>query len=767
MVETKPKFDMPEGKKEASSSERLDFGFSGAAQKRKLEADIGQIETKINGLKAGDIAVDDFSPEMRAELSELENQLEEKQLEREVFLQEHDNAGAFKMKRFNEGFMEMFDEEKIKIAEDGLLKLDPAVENRRMAVVNVGELARFNKEGGGHKAGDKILVEAVRTIEKQVMETLKKLGREDVSYNIYRFSGNEYMVDIDDIDFEDMRRLSLSLGMERPSIEGVEEPAPLSVSQTGFSEMVEAYNKSWDDFRSRETEQGAAQLPDDKTIRRDSYGIMKDIANYGLDVEKFATRANRVQNKIDELGVDGAKPFFDNYMKKMFADSEMQNLEDFVGKSDLEVYDIAFEWASKMLGMEKEKENMIDEIAEAFANRILERRRTVELPDKFVYASGEEVPLADVPKQTSGQIKLAKAQEKEDAAEKAHLEKPEDKQLEHERNMARLENRLVKARRDQGTGLQERGVYYNDLKESLKSDKDASIVFVDMGFLKYFDQAGGREVGDSALKLAADLMEQAVDKAELDATVYRYGGDEYTVRINGGQDEVARFNAELHKLTKNAGAVPAGKAGHERGYYPTPLEFNYGATDTARLDEAMSMLEEAGYLEEGERDNLDLRADIMTTIADKMIETQKAVKRFGLLLKQLDDDRYWSDEGDEDYKKHCDKLIEFSDKGIFGESGGRDKLMAWSKELRSGSSKEEEVRYEIMEWVGERIAESRDDSDTKKSAEDLVVEQMVRESYRKQLDQAAARIRQREENEQKYRQDEDEVGRLRGQIEGL
>jgi GGDEF domain-containing protein len=309
-------------------------------------------------------------------------------------------------------------------------------------------------------------------------------------------------------------------------------------------------------------------------------------------------------------------------------------------------------------------------------------------------------------------------------------------------------------------------VYYGDLEKDLADGKETAIVFADMGFLKYFDKAGGREVGNDALKLAADLMERAIEETGLEATAYRYGGDEFTVKINGGPDEVAEFNAKLFELTKEAGAVPAGRAGNERGYYPTPLEFNYGATDSGQLTEALDLLEERGALKEGEREDLNRQAEIMTQIADKMIETQKAVQRFELLIRQLEDDRYWTEEGDEDYKQHADKLVEFSDKGIFGERGGRDKLKDWTERRRSGEDSLA-IRQEIMVWVGEQIAGNREQGKEKQDLQEQLIEQMVRDAYRQQFEQFAEQERQAEQAAQQEAEDTAAAEQARREIDQL
>lgn len=231
------------------------------------------------------------------------------------------------------------------------------------------------------------------------------------------------------------------------------------------------------------------------------------------------------------------------------------------------------------------------------------------------------------------------------------------------------------------------------------------MVFVDMGFLRYFDNKGGPEVGDAALKLAADMMENAIAESGVEGKAFRYGGDEYTIQIDGGAEEVAKFQKALATLREQAGAVPVGKRGSADGYYPTELVFNYGTADKAMTEDVFESLKEAGKYSADDLADPDrvanIKAELMTVIADRAIEEEKAVNRFLLLVDGLRDPKYATDEA---RKTQVEMMISFSNKALFAEAGGGKFLRL----LAESGKDEAAMEAEIKEWVAERIKESHE-----------------------------------------------------------
>lgn len=636
------------------------------------------------------------SPEKAKELAVAEKRLE-------LFLGEHDNAGAFKFKRFGREMVEMFEdgpgkEKKVEIdAETGKMTLAESERNRRVMFVNMGELDRINKEGGGHAAGDAALKETVKVIEAAVQAKLGGQRNNGSGYTMLRYRGNEFMVSFDDITKEDFEDIMRTVREAQPKVDGVEEGAPLVADGFDLQEAVDIVNQL-------QLELGPDERIDPKdpgAAAREVIEVMRRRADYSLDVDKFMSRVARVKDKVREGGEEGAKAFFENYMKKMFQGSELADLSRFESLSDEEAERMAFEYAAKSLSSAKSLEDARRAIVDSRLKEIRSRGEPlteVQQLESGLASLDAPVTLATVPERTRGQKVLDDFERK---AKEAELLGPGKEDAE----LARLDAQIESARRDKGTGLLERGVHYENLEKAFKEGKETQMVFVDMGFLRYFDNKGGPEVGDAALKVAADLMEEAIDKSGVEGKAFRYGGDEFTVQISGGPEQVAKFQQALATLREQAGAIPTGKRGTSDGYYPTELVFNYGVSDNAMAEEVYKSLLEAGKYTEAEAADPDLvanaKAEIMTVIADKAIEEEKGVNRFMMLIEKLRDPKYKEDPAK---KVQVDNLIAFSNKALFAEAGGGTYLRA----LAESGKDEGEMRKEIESWVAERIKENHE-----------------------------------------------------------
>ncbi|TAN34744.1 diguanylate cyclase, partial [Patescibacteria group bacterium] len=297
--------------------------------------------------------------------------------------------------------------------------------------------------------------------------------------------------------------------------------------------------------------------------------------------------------------------------------------------------------------------------------------------------------------------------------------------------LARLDRQIESARRDGGTGLLERAVHYENLEQAFKEGKEVQMVFVDMGFLRYFDNKGGADVGNDALKVAADLMEEAIEKSGVEGKAFRYGGDEFTVQIDGGDAEVAKFQQKLAELRAESGAIPTGKRGTADGYHPTELVFNYGGADMETAEAVFSDLQKAGKFADADLEDqgwvANKKAEIMTIIADKSIEEQKAIGRFQMLVEAKNDSAYDTDPA---RKVQVDNLVAFSNKALFAEKGGGDFLtliaerqkaeMAEANKIPDKQAREKAVgeireatKKSIEEKVAEYIKETREQEDRK------------------------------------------------------
>ncbi|MEA3249014.1 MAG: diguanylate cyclase [Patescibacteria group bacterium] len=692
---------------------------------------------------------------------------------------------------------------RLEFDESGNIKI-PEGENQSFVFVNMGELDRFNKEGGGHEAGDRALLDAQARIENTTRDILQDAGIEIPldHFTVYRFSGNEFVVSIqetvdDDIEKEgeeETRELrdiiAETITESGPTVEGVKEAAPLVATTMDLSKSVDLFH----DLQA-EMEEGK-RITDPDVAARELFGLTAAYADHALDVKKFESRVNRILDKIDEADGDLEKvrPFFDNYMKKMFTETKLTDIEKFAGLDRSQIPDMSLEYARRNLGKLSDFENVEADAVKAEADKISARdvigtrvrdMRIPKLesrPDQRV--SGE---FAVIPDRANGQVKLD-----EMMAEYMSASDEEVASGFTEREAAGLDYMIEFARRDQGTGLLERGVHYEALEKDFEDGNDVSMLFVDMGFLKYFDKAGGRDVGNNALKFAADLMERAVDESEIKATVYRYAGDEFTIKIDGGEEEAKVFEDKLSELKQNL-VIPQGKLGDEGGYYPTELVFNSGFSDSAAAESVFSDLEAKNAFTENDLADSgyvrNKKAELMTMIADKGIVAEKAVGRFNLLIERMRDQRYETTEErlkevksdmptstvmpdnqtlvdkmdlDDEMKRfwtQTEQMTTYSGKAIFTEDGGANLLRVWAESGRSI----EELQNEIETFVEQGIEEAESAEKSSRGLRDRLIEIHARADYfEKKVDDMQAKLESTEGNTKAL---EDEVATLRGMLD--
>lgn len=623
-----------------------------------------------------------------------------------LFRFEHDAAGAFKFKKFGR--------ETAALLSEGISR--ESVADRRMLFVNMGELDRFNKEGGGHEAGDAALRETVKAVEAAA----RAAGS---ACQVFRYSGNEYLVSFEDISEAKLSDVQLAIEAARPSVPGVREGAPLTAVRV---DMQEAF----DIVEAERRELGDAF--EEGNPPREFIGAIRRLADWALENKKFVARAERVASKLGDPDVDA---FFANYMAKMFADTELHDVDAFrflyasAGPEGFRaaVERMAFEAAKKRLVGERAFANIVEDIV---ATRVEARRAEMREPNAIepgdLSVSSPGVPLARLPARTLGHAAIDRAE----AAYAAAAAEGSGRGAE----LAKLDLEIERARRDGGTGLLERGVYYESLESRLLAGEgDVSVVFVDMGFLKYFDQKGGRDVGDAALKVAADAMQRALERSGAKGEVYRYGGDEFTLLVDGGAEAAKSVIRAVAKIRHEAGRIPSG-AFSKTEYAPTKLVFNYGYADRALVDGVWDDMIRAGAVSAetlanpGETANR--KAELMTAAADAMLEGAKSVNRFMLLVNELRDASY----EDPVRRAQVDSLVDYSKKSIFSERGGVALLRQWAASGESPIS----LLPEIERFVAEEIRAARDRDRETRSVRDELIEAHVKIRY---LESELSRVR--------------------------
>jgi hypothetical protein len=207
-----------------------------------------------------------------------------------------------------------------------------------------------------------------------------------------------------------------------------------------------------------------------------------------------------------------------------------------------------------------------------------------------------------------------------------------------------------------------------------------------------------------------------------------------------------------------AGAVPAGKRGEQDGYVPTELVFNAGTADSNIASDVFNTLVERGGAYPKDRlDDPDevanIKAELMTMIADMGIEQRKAVGRFSLLIDAVRDPHR--------SPKQVRDLRDFSAKAIFAENGGKEFL---DRMIATGKPSEA-LQEEISAWVKEKSLEAR----KKEGGRTELLSQLVEihgkiAYYARALNESRAHT---EEQRRKYERDHAELLKARAERQAL
>lgn len=699
---------MEDDQEQSRAEELKRYSHAGMLEKAHLENDLFDAE------KALQERPDDEQAMLQAEIA---------RKKMELFSAEHDNAGAFKFKKFGRRIQELFEpgpdgKTAIEAGEDGELKLAESQAERRFMLVNMGELDRFNKEGGGHAAGDAALGETAATVEKAVTEALAgEHGELTSDYQIFRYDGNTFMVDIASMPLKEFGALVKKMQEAQPKVEGVKDPAPLTVRGMDFKNVVDLVNHI-----QAELPKGAKIEPGEDAAR-EIVEVMRRAGDWDMEVNKLFSRAQRVRGKI-EAGDEDAEVFFENYAKKSFQGTELGTIEGFRKALEEGTYlglaeDVAVSASEKRFA---DGRKVDDQMREMIDERVRARNTTKPLSKSEMLATFTQSGVM-----TDGERALGDKRQAMEAMEglAAAASGQEAQMLALRAQAARLEHQIETSRRDKGTGLLERGVHYEHLEKAIGEGKDVATVFVDMGFLKYFDQMGGSDVGDVALKSAAVMMEQAVKESGVKGDVYRYGGDEFTIQVEGGDAAANAVIAALERIRETSEPIAAGSKSRSE-YAPTQLAFNYGLADRKMLDDLHGLAVREGKYAPDELEDparvLNAKAELMTKAADVGIEYNKGYSRFKLLIDRLREPEYASDP---ERKKQVDALVTFSNKALFAELGGVDKLRALAESGLEG----EELDEQILDFVVDKVGETRAREKGQKELLDLLLASQVKVAF--------------------------------------
>jgi diguanylate cyclase (GGDEF)-like protein len=649
----------------------------------------------------------------------------EAKLSVELYKAEHDNAGAFKFKRFERGVIEAFD--RADRAEGGATVLPPELAKKRYIFVAVNELDRLNKEGHSQAAGDAGLEAAIKAIDAVCLE---RLGAERAGEkNIFRYGGNEFCVELDGATDEEIRSVSaalvnadLDLG-DYARVKPPVEPPPLAVAGVDLREVFETMMS---------VDAARASVPDNPLdLAVDTVAALQRAADYNLEVAKFVTKIDRAVAKIKGAEPGEAEIFFNDYLRKSLEGTPFDSIAAVREECDKpgfrEVVELLAVNAARARFAEDRKFSEFEKYLVNVRLLAISKELEAEAGDRPQATIDRDQEIAAIPRATKGLSLLAKAREKMAAARGTKWEGAERKAY-----------TIEAARRDRGTGLLERGRFYNEwnaqVKEAQERGAAASVVFVDMGFLKYFNDAGGRSVGDAALRTAANLLERAFDEAGVVGEAYRYGGDEFAVRVEGGRAQAGRFVAALRRLNEKTGRIPnlAGlreQTGDKRlvgdsrfDYAPTELVFNAGIAELEDFRLILNDLRDSGELNKmlsaRKISESEFRAELIVKLADASVGYQKAAERFETLLKMMKAPAYHDQASP--YYARVESIIRYSQKAIFGGQGG-DALLR-SLAARAEAPETEAVKAAIAAFVSDRLEKVAQIANAEKELTDKLIE---------------------------------------------
>jgi diguanylate cyclase (GGDEF)-like protein len=642
-------------------------------------------------------------------------------LQVEVAKAEHDPAGALKFENYVRKNRELFLPAPETEGGKGY-RVAEGAENRRYLLVSMGEMGRLNKEGHKQAAGDAGLEAVVRAARAAIG------GRAGVS--VYRYDSSEYMIEFDDASAADVERFEESFRnqeLDLGAYRDIEAP-PLTFVRVEFADILDILD-SVDLARSETGEMDAHEAA------AESVTWLKRFSSYDLEVGNFMTRVKRAVDKLravreGDIAREKAEAFFDTYLKKDFYGSELDSLaaiEDlWQDGADHEDFERAVELMAVAAAKRKFADDRWFEVYERhLANNLAReylRLAGIGAEDRYVSDPFDaDKKLAKIPDQQRGTEGLRLLSRK-----KERIGRRKGKWL----AVDELDHEAESRKRDKATGLLGRGKFYEDVDSRIVLEQPTSLIFIDLGFLKYFNNAGRRAVGDAAVLKAVEVMEQAVAESGKKAEIYRYGGDEFVIMVEGDAKDAEMLKEHIERIRFEAGRIPDLRSLREQGYAeesigdsrsdyaPMELVLDYGISDLKGVGTLFNDLEEGGLMDEilmkSRRSREALVADILVKTADAAVGYQKASRRFKDLLALMAKPGY-ADESSIEHKR-TEAVIAASRKAIFAEHGGEEALRLWALQ------KPENVDKLIDEFVADRLEKMEAIFDGKKELVDKLVE---------------------------------------------
>lgn len=664
----------------------------------------------------------------------------------ELFHLEHDKTGALKPHLFGGEVASLFDGE-------------TPDRSTSMIRVSMAELDRLNKQGG-HELGDRGMTytyqQIAASIEGLLMKQSDAVTPQEIAtrYSVYRTGGNEFTIILKDgndpkflADLSSQLRTVDAIHKEKPNVEA----PPLAVTHTSVGEVMDVLK-----LTQQEMGQDYDHLSD-REQRRITVDIAKELLDTENDIRKTALRLDRFESLV-KTAPDQAKDFYDNFLKKALGN--ILNGDIYAEKGE-EAPAISYEEAVALLkqmggfseswATQWQQEKARISFDAGFQKFRQTREATRGGEQKLQQAIGEHMATTYVeklprfgplpreeydftPKQTRGLKRFEELQASIVQAEQVAQSEP-SAITQNALEIARIDLQTEKAKRDTMTGLESRGMCYEDLQSAFQKDVPITTVFIDMAFLKYFDKVGGSEAGDLAIKKSGSILDSVVEEylqqhpdlvaAGLEIKAFRYAGDEFTLTIKNGK---GIENDIIHQIHMEAAQSRVPKQhGSRESYKPESIVFNVGVSHCESRTAFEERIQQLGLpldTEPNSSDRYNQLAEYAIKFADKEIDLQKAMDRFDLLFDRMSEPNPDS--------VQVEQLLVYSQKAIFG-AEGQKRVEAYAEQARQQPQQREAIhakmRQELLEFV---IAKKQQELVGKHERDQEVegkIEAHVREGY--------------------------------------
>jgi diguanylate cyclase (GGDEF)-like protein len=227
---------------------------------------------------------------------------------------------------------------------------------------------------------------------------------------------------------------------------------------------------------------------------------------------------------------------------------------------------------------------------------------------------------------------------------------------------------------DPTTGLPNKTSFERRLLEihtqETNGNQEHQLLMCDLGFLKYFNKEGNRRVGDLAIQTAGSILQSVADAHPGAVGVFRTGGDEFALIIDGNELLMKKIAAEIEAAAIETGAIPSNGSNIGK-YLPERIQFNIGSCTKEEAVEALNLLlsSKQGDFSHEDAERLTPTSEsfdrafyaktlgsIQTIRADMEIGIQKLDSRVSFLRKLLE----------EGHTRHFQVLFPYSGKSLHG-----------------------------------------------------------------------------------------------------